>query len=278
MKQDRNVILVTGATGTVGRHLVDQLLQADQNVRALSRSPAAADLPDAVEVVSGDLTAPETLVPALDGVTGMHLIPIGGDDYTPLQTAPEIIELATEAGVQRVTVLTGTEDELAVVKAVEAAGIEWTHLRPAEFMANALEWAESIRREREVKAAFSDKPRAMIHEADIAAVAVTALLEEGNAGQTYRLTGPESLTRIEAIRTIGEEINRDIRFVELTPEQAREQMRALGIREEVIENVIEYESDPPEEAYTVLPTVEQVTDQPPRTFSQWTAEHAEAFL
>lgn len=277
MDRKQNVILVTGATGTVGHHLVDQLVQAGQPVRALTRNPAAANFPDEVKVVSGDLTAPETLVPALDGVTGMHLIPIGGDDYTPLQTAPEIIELATEAGVQRVTVLTGTDDELAVVKAVEAAGVEWTHLRPAEFMANALEWTESIRTEGEVQASFGDKPRAMIHEADIAAVAVTALLEDGHTGQTYTLTGPEALSRIEAVRTIGEEIGRDIRFVELTPEQAREQMRALGLQEESIEAVIEYETNPPEEAYTVLPTVEQVTGQPARTFAEWTAEHAEAF-
>lgn len=144
-------------------------------------------------------------------------------------------------------------------------------------MANALQWAESIRTEGEVQERFSTKQKAMIHEADVAAVAVTALLEDGHSGHTYKLTGPETLTRIEAVRMIGAEIDRDIQFVELTPEQARERMRAAGVHEDAIEDVIAYETNPPEEAYTVLPTVEQVTGQPARTFAQWTAEHAEAF-
>lgn len=274
---EQSRILVAGATGKVGGHVVDQLVRAGQRVRALTRNPAAANLPDGVEVVSGDLAAPETLLPALDGVTGMHLISFGDDGYAPLQTAPKVVELATKAGVRRVTVLTGTDDELAAAQAVEAAGVEWTHVRPSEFMANALYWAESIRAEGVVRAPFGGQLHAMIHEADVAAVAVTALLEDGHAGQTYTPTGPEALTRIEAVRTISDVIGRDIRFVELTEEQGREQLRESGYPDEVIEAVIEYGTNPPEEAYTVLPTVEQVTGRPPRTFAQWAAEHADDF-
>lgn len=274
---EQSRILVTGATGNVGGHVVDHLVRAGQRVRALTRSPAAANLPDGVEIVAGDPAAPETLLPALDGVTGMHLIAFSDDGYTPLQTAPEVIKLATQAGVRRVTVLTGTDDELAVARAVEDAGVEWTHLRPGEFMANALFWTESIRTEGVVRAPFGGQLHAMVHEADVAAIVATALLEDGHAGQTYTPTGPEALTRAETVRTIADVIGRDIRFVELTEEQGREQLRESGYPDEVIEAVIEYGANPPEAAYTVLPTVEEVTGTPARTFRQWAADHADDF-
>ena len=230
-----------------------------------------------MEIFAGDLAAPETLLPALDGVASMHLISFSDDGYTPLQTAPEVLELATQAGVGRVTVLTGTDDELAVARAVEAAGVEWTHLRPGEFMANALFWAESIRTEGVVRAPFGGQLHAMVHEADVAAVVVTALLEDGHAGKTYTTTGPAALTRAETVSTIADVIGRDIRFVELTEEQGREQLRESGYPDEVIEAVIEYGANPPEAAYTVLPTVEEVTGTPARTFHQWATDHADDF-
>lgn len=270
-------VLVTGATGTVGRHVVDQLLRSGRRVRALTRDPAQADLPAGVEIVGGDLTAPETLGPALERATALHLIAFGDSGYTPLANAPEILELATAAGVERVTVLTGTDDELAVLRAVEATDLEWTHLRPAEFMANALFWAESIKAEGVVRAPFGDKPHAMVDEADIAAVAVAALLEDGHAGRTYQLTGPAALTRAEVVRAIGHATGRELRFIELTEEQGREQLRASGFPDDVVEAVIDFGRNPPPEASTVLPTVEQVTGRPANPFANWAADHAEAF-
>ena len=270
-------ILVTGATGKVGRHVVDQLLRDGRRVRALTRDPAKADLPAAAEVVAGDLTAPETLAPALQGASAMHLIAFGDERYTPLANAAEVVELATRAGVRRITVLTGTDDELAVARAVEESGVEWTHLRPAEFMANALFWEPSIRTEGVVRAPFAHHPHAMVDEADVAAVAVSALREDGHSGRTYQLTGPAALSRADAVRTIGEAIGRELRFVELTEEQGREQLRAAGFPDDVVQAVIDYGRNPPPEAYTVVPTVEQVTGRPARTFAAWAAEHAGAF-
>ncbi len=269
-------ILVTGATGTVGRHVVDQLRQAGQRVRALTRNPAKASLPDGVEVVGGDLAAPETLGPALDGVTGLHLITFGGDDYATLQTGPEIVELAMKAGVRRVTVL-GGGGMGPVEQAVEDSDLEWTHLQPVEFMANTLHWAESIRAEGVVREAFGGRLSAMIHEADIGAVAATVLSEEGHAGKTYTLTGPEALTPPQMVHTIGAAIGRDLQFVELTEAQARARWRASGYPDEAIEFFVFVQRDTPPVGYTVVPTVERVTGRPARTFAQWAAEHAGAF-
>lgn len=270
-------ILVTGATGTIGRHVVAQLAAAGHHVRAVTRRRADARLPAGVEAVGADLTRPETLAPALDGATALHLIAIGGDDYAPLTTAPRIVDAAARAGVERITVLTGSDDELAVVRAVEASGVAWTHVRPLEFMANKLAWADSIRTEGVVRSGFADHRSALVHEADVAAVIAAALTGDGHAKQTYTPTGPQALTRVEAARVIADVIGRPVRFHELTEGEVRAGMAAQGLDPEVIDFVVGYEASPPPEAAVVLPVVEQVTGRPPRTFAEWVAEHADAF-
>ncbi|MEU6787774.1 NAD(P)H-binding protein [Nonomuraea angiospora] len=268
-------ILVTGATGTVGRQIVAQLVARGERVRALTRSPAAARLPGPVEVAYGDLTAPQTLGPALEGVTGLHLITVAGDDQAALQTGPELVELAAKAGVTRVSVLSSW-DECSVEEALRAGDLGWTQLRCVEFMTNALEWAESIREEGVVRV-FGNHAGAVVHEADIAAVAVAALVEEGHAGQSYLLTGPEALTPERRVRVIGEAVGREIRFEELSEARYRASMEAWGAGEELIEFAVRLGANPPDAASVVLPTVEQVTGRPGRTFAQWAVEHAATF-
>lgn len=269
-------ILVTGATGNVGRHLVDQLTRAGQRVRALTRDPARADLPAGVEVVAGDLAAPHTLASALDGATGLHLLAAGGDDYATLATGPDILKLAEQAGVRRVTVLWNGK-EGPTEQAVTASGLAWTRLYPVEFMSNALTWVESIKDEGVVREPYGTSLSAVIHEADIAAVAAAALTQDGHAGKTYTLTGPEALTIPQRVRAIGAAIGRELRYVELTEDEAVRRWREAGLSEEVVEMFREWYGNPPPVAYTVLPTVEHVTGRAPRTFAQWVAEHADAF-
>ncbi|HSX95896.1 MAG TPA: NAD(P)H-binding protein, partial [Streptomyces sp.] len=100
-------LLVTGATGTVGRQVVAELLARGHAVRALTRDASRAAFPAEVEVVQGDLAEPDSLVPALHGVTGVHLITFGGAYFAPLETGPRILELTRAAGVRRITVLHG---------------------------------------------------------------------------------------------------------------------------------------------------------------------------
>ncbi|MEU8297147.1 NAD(P)H-binding protein [Micromonospora sp. NPDC048909] len=280
-------ILVTGATGTVGGSLVRQLVAAGHEVRALTRdpaSPAAASLPRQVEVVPGDFATPRTLVPALRGVERMHLVAMDG--YGPLTTGPEILELARQAGVRRVTHLGHNDpsrddddpieaDHRPLHRAIENSGLEWTHLFPGEFMANTSEWAQSIRAEGVVRAPFGDWSSAMVHEADIAAVALVALTEDGHAGRTYWPTGPEPVRRRDVVRMLGEAIGREVRFDELTPEQAREHWQGW-YPEEVIEWFLTMGEHPDGNAW-VAPDVEEVTGRPGRTFRQWAADHADDF-
>ncbi|GAA3689435.1 NAD(P)H-binding protein [Nonomuraea antimicrobica] len=268
-------ILVTGATGTVGRQIVAQLVERGAHVRALTRNPSTASLPAGVEVACGDLAAPQTVAPALEGVTGLHLITFGGDDYAPLESGPELVELVAKAGVRRVSVLSSW-DETSVEAALRAGELGWTQLRCVEFMANALDWVDSIRDEGVVRV-FGNHPGAVIHEADIAAVAVTALVADGHAGETYDLTGPETLIPEQRVRLIGAAAGREIRFEELTEDGYRASMLAAGVGEDMIEFGVQLGANPPEMGLTVLPTVERVTGRPGHTFAQWAAEHAAAF-
>lgn len=271
-------ILVTGATGTIGRHITAQLAAAGHQVRALSRNPATAKFPEGVDAVAGDLTRPATLDAVFDGITAMHLISLGGDDYAPLTTAPAVLARAAAAGVRRVTVLTGTVDELAVFAAVRESGLEWTHIRPeAEFMANKLGWAASVARDGVVRAAFGETRSALVHEVDVAAVIAAALTEDGHGGASYSPTGPEALSRSGSARVIGEVLGKRIQFVELTRAQARQDMIAAGIDADTADFVLDHESDPPAGAMTPVGVVQAVTATQPRTFAEWVAEHAADF-
>ncbi|WP_176444685.1 hypothetical protein [Paenibacillus herberti] len=179
--------------------------------------------------------------------------------------------------MQRATVLwSGVKGP--VEEAVEASNLEWTYLQPSpEYMSNALVWTESIRSEGIVREPFGDSLDAMIHEADIGSVAATALTSVGHAGKIYSLSGPEVLTISEKVRMISAALGRDIQFVELSEEQAREHMRKKGAQDDVIEFVLGWKANPPESAYTVVPTVQQITGRPPRTFAQWVSEHVQHF-
>lgn len=264
--------LVAGATGTVGRQIVRQLAEAGHRVRALTRNPQNAEFPHNVEVAVGDLTDPESVAPALEGVTGLHLITFGGD--AALETGPQLVELARQAGVRRVSVLSGF-DRSGVEDALDASDLPWTWVRPMEFMANALEWTEAFRGG--AVQVFGNQPSAVVHEADIAAVVVAALTQDGHGGRTYLVSGPEALTTEERIGLLAKASGNPVDVEFLTEEQERARLAAQGWDQEYVEFAIMLGSNPPEEGGTVLPTVEQVTGRHARTFAQWAAEHAGKF-
>ncbi|WP_030770011.1 NAD(P)H-binding protein [Streptomyces sp. NRRL F-2664] len=270
-------ILVTGATGTLGRHVVERLRRAGQTVRALTRAPAeATGLPDGIEVVGGDLTKPQTLAAALDGVSAVHLLGATGHDHTPLRTGPQIMAMAAEAGVRRLTVLSaGEEGELG--QAVRNSGLEWTFIWPIDFMSNALGWSEAIRTAAEVREPYAHRRTASADETDVADVVATVLTGGGHAGRSLLVSGPEALTPIDKVSAIAAATGREIRFTELTDDQARRQWRAEGWPEEGIEFMLHMWATVPETVAEVTSVVEEVVGRPPRTFAQWAAAHADAF-
>ncbi|MGY2023846.1 NAD(P)H-binding protein [Nocardia gipuzkoensis] len=265
--------LVTGATGNTGRHVVGELVRRGERVRALTRNPTAAAriLPPDVELVAGTHTAPRMLDAALEGVNRLHVTVTAG----LAEAGPELVRRAVAAGVRRITVVWGGADGPAE-QAVADSGVEWTRLEPQEFMSNTLTWVESIRAEGVVREPY-DFPSALVHEADIAAVAAVALLDDGHSGRAYNLTGPQSLTPRERIEILCPAVGRDIAFVPITHEQAIDRLVATGVPRADAEYVIGWYAAPSEDSTTVVDTVERITGRPARTFSQWVAEHAERF-
>lgn len=267
-------ILVTGATGHVGRHLVEQLAAAGHPVRALTRDPAKARLPKGVEAVAGDFADPASLERALDGATGLHLMTAFGPKNETVPQSAQLASAAIEAGVKRVTLLwngfRGPVEEAF-------AALNPTELQPGEFMSNALTWAEEIKSEGVVREAFGHIGHAPVHEADIAAVAVVALTTDELAGQQLKLTGPEVLNLPDQIGAINDATGRDVRFEALNEDQGRLRMQALGYDEAAIDYVLGWRADPPAWTQRASDTVERVTGRPARTFADWAREHADAF-
>jgi uncharacterized protein YbjT (DUF2867 family) len=273
-------ILVTGATGNVGRLVVDELLAAGAHVRALTNNPARAALPAEVEVFDGYIGRPETLLPALDGIEVMYLAPLP-------KTVREVVRLAREAEVRRIVDLSSSEADAeaagdpsqwhyyAVEHAVEHSGIEWTHLRPGEFMTNLLGWADQIRATGVVRAPYANSANTYIALEDIAAVAARVLLEEGHTGKKYLLSGPENLKRIELARLIGEAIGREVSFEEQPHEEALAEMtQSMGDFAswylDGMAQLVGYQMVP-------APTVQAITGRPGMTFSQWATKYASHF-
>ncbi len=271
-------ILVTGATGNVGRPLVAQLLAEGHEVRALTRDPGGAALPAGAEVVPGNLTDRDSLARACAGVTAVHLITFGGD-YQPLTNGKEIVSLALDAGVRQVTVLKGDVDRSPLETEIAGSPLGWTFLGPAEFMSNTLEWAPSIRAAGEVRTGFPTARSAMIHDGDIAAVAAAVLTSPSpvHHGREYWLSGPEVLTPVSQVEILGEVLGRPLSFVALSRDEVVAQWRAEGYRDADIEFFLAMRLSPPEVGSTVQPTVEQVSGRPARTFREWAAENRAAF-
>lgn len=265
-------ILVTGATGNVGRLVVDSLLALGaRNVRALTVNPARAALPPSVDVFTGNLSRPSSLLGALDGVELMYLAPM-------VETCDEVCRMAAAAGVRHIVDLAGVTGSpwQAVERAVEASGVEWTHLEAGEFMTNTQMWAPQIKTGDEVRDHGGESATAVIALEDIADVAARVLLDGGHPGKSYELTGPASVTRRALVAQIGEALGRDLRYLDLPLDEAvafyAPTMGAdtaawyFGDRSLLVEH-----PQPP------VTTVANVLGRPATTFATWARRHAEEF-
>jgi uncharacterized protein YbjT (DUF2867 family) len=278
--------LIVGATGTVGRQVISEIVATGAQVRALARNPAAARFPPQVEVVRGDLTVPETLDSCLDGVDAVFLVWTA----TAATVTPALERITRHA--RRIVYLSAplkTAHPLfqqpnplremfeQIERLIETSGLEWTFLRPGMFAANALSWwAPQIRAGDAVRWPYLAAPTAPIDERDIAAVAVRALCEDGHAGAEYVLTGPQSLSQFEQVSTIGRVIGRSLRIEEISPDEARRELLRIGPVVAVNMLLDAWAAAIGQPAH-VTSTVAEITGAPPRTFLEWVTDHAGEF-
>jgi uncharacterized protein YbjT (DUF2867 family) len=265
------MILVTGATGNVGREVVNLLLDGGAHV------------------VCGDPSRPQTLTSALRGVEAVFVSPRALGDTTAGAATAALLELAAEQGAQRVVPLSAVTVEYgggyqrfadafkAVEDAARASGLQWTILRSTDYASNSLAWVPQIRSTGVVYGAYGDGATSTIHERDVAAVSALALMDAAHAGHTYVLTGPQSLTQRDRVHLIGEAIGKEVRWEEVSPQQAHQAMLAQGLPEDVPDRLLGYWSDLVQQPGPSSPTVEQVLGRPALTFAEWAVEHAAAF-
>ena len=283
-------VLVIGATGRVGRLVVDELLHAGVTVRALTRRPEQAALPVDAELVVGDLTAPASLDVPLDGVRAVFLV------WTaPIATASDVIaRLATSTPgesrrivhlssphqtphpfFQQPNALRAVHAELE--RLLAAATRDLVILRPGMFASNALFWwAPQIRNGNAVRWPYGAAETAPVDERDVAAVATRALLDDRHVGGDYVLTGPESLSQAAQVHAIGDAIGRPIRFEELSPDEFRRETAATW-PDAVTEMLLgAWHATLGHRAY-VTSAIEDIVGSPARTFFQWAADNAALF-
>ncbi|MER7439525.1 SDR family oxidoreductase [Micromonospora avicenniae] len=278
------MILVTGATGNVGRRVVKRLLAAGYGVRAITRDPSRAKLPEGVEAVAADLADPETMRPHLDGVQAVFLIWPFVDPAAAAQLAPRVADVLASAGSPRVVYVSAATAEAdpdsfwaVVERVITASGLPWTMLRPTGIATNTLGWAASIRAEGVVRWPYGAAARSMVHEDDIAAVAVEALTSDRHDKQTYVLSGPETVTQADQVRIIGEAIGRDLHWQDV-PDQAIRPMLAMAMGSPAFADAaLASWAALVESPEQVTGDVTAVLGRPARTFAQWAADHATHF-
>ncbi|WP_405922555.1 NAD(P)H-binding protein [Streptomyces sp. NBC_00035] len=279
------MILVTGATGTVGRAVAERL-PAGPGLRLMARDPARITGGGAAaERVAGEYGDPRSLARALAGVRTAFLVTArvgGGDDAA-------FVGAARMAGVRRVVKLSaaavldeGADDLITRwqregEELLRASGMEWTLLRPRAFMSNALSWAASVRSEGTVRALYGGSGNACVDPRDVAEAAVRVLTEEGHASRAYTLTGPEAVTAAAQTEQLGRLLGVGLRFEELSVGQARAVL-AGRYPAPVVEALLQSAQRQYAGAKAgVGDGVAALTGRPAGTFTAWARDHLAAF-
>lgn len=280
------MIVVTGATGNVGRSLVGTLAAAGEKVRATSRRISAQDVPEGADWRRADLADAESLRSTFDGARALFL-QSGGASAHRLSPA-DLLDVAKAGGVERVVLLSSqgvvTRPDSpshgmlmrSIEDAVRQSGMEWTILRPGGFASNTYAWAESVRTSRTVAAPFGDVGLPVVDPADIAEVAAAALREPGHTEHVYELTGPSLITPREQTEALAAALDTPIHFTEQTHAEAHAQLLHF-MPAPVADTTLAILGEPTPAESRVSPDVERVLGRAPHTYAEWARRNGAAF-
>jgi uncharacterized protein YbjT (DUF2867 family) len=280
------MILVTGATGTIGREVVRLLAGRGGPARAMTRNPAKTPLPAGIEVVRGDFDDPQSLADAVTGVEALFMLDAPGPWIAQHDRA--VLAAARAAGVRRVVKLSaiGTGERtgkvgnwhLAGEQALRAGDGEWTVLRPSSFASNALHWAPMVCAGQPIPNPFGTGTQGVVDPWDVAEVAVRALTSDNHAGQVLTLTGPELLSVADMAGQLGELLGRTVTTIDVPLDAYRDGMLARGIDPAFVDVAVDGASLIAAGGNARLTDdVAQALDRPPRTFATWAYDHRDAF-
>jgi uncharacterized protein YbjT (DUF2867 family) len=273
------MILVSGATGKVGRSVVTNLLERGAPVRALVRDPQNTDLPSRAEIAVGHYDRFETVAPALVGARGLFLM-------APVQAlaahTAKMVAAAKQADVRKIVLLSSLSVEMdhgnayraeheAAEALVKGSGCDWTILRAGELASNTLSWAKSIRSSRTVRPFVRNDASARIDPFDIGAVAAEAFYGKGHSKRTYALTGSEATTPQQCTEILGELLGVELQFSQMSDEEANNAWVALFGDTPQARQLIATLREPNLPWLGVRDTTSTLLRRPARTYRQWAA-------
>lgn len=279
------MILVTGATGTIGGYLVDRLCRAGAPVRALVRSPERADVLNGYDchTAIGRFEDPDSLDAALEGVDRVFLASPAGPEQARLEG--QVVEAVRRAGGPHVVKLAalGVDDPASPVRILQQhrevvsalEGVPHTVLAPNGFFQNLLASAASVQ-QGVLPAAAGDAAVSLVDGRDVAAVAAHVLTTDGHEGATYTVTGPVAVTGAEVAAALSELLGREVTARDVGPDDLRGAMQ--GADPWLVEGLVELN-----QAYragagaVVTDEVRKATGEPARPVEAFLRDHLAAF-
>lgn len=279
------MILITGASGNVGKEVLNQTVQIGLRVRAGFQSVSKASVPSGVEIAMVDYKQPETLREALKGVDRVFLVGPPTAQLPALER--KAMDVIKESGVRKVVKLSamGGRDALFPAQHAESEDyirscrVPYTFLRPNGFMQNMINYnAPSINTQNAFYGSEGEGRVSHIDIRDVAAVAVKVLTEDGHIGRAYTLTGPEPLTNGEIASLLSEALGRKIQYINLPPPQLRQALLSAGVPEWSVDAALDLQRFYREgKAATVTEDVEQILGRKPIHFSHFARDYRFAF-
>lgn len=278
------MILVTGATGTVGSQIVAELTRGGQPVRVLTRSREKANIfGPTVDVVIGNLDEPASLIPAMKDVERFFLL------TSKTQQDTNALEIARSAGVKHVVKLSTQEAGWTPVEGhghwhkereelIKNSGLTWTFLRPCMFMNFMYACAGTIRAEGVIYTAGGEGKLSPIDPRDVSAVAAAALTKPGHENVGYELTGPEILNFNDMAEILTRVLGRTIRHVGISDEAQGAVFAKMGLPKYSVDGLVETFTLIRKGRFAHMTSdVEKATGVKPRSFETWARDNARAF-
>src|SRR5829696_4407350 len=287
---NKGKFLITGPTGNVGSALLNHLGSTDADLRVLTRDESKAQgMRDrGVEVVLGDFLEPETLGPALEGVSTVFLLTPIHPEQVPQAT--NVIEAAKESGndprIVRVSVHQASHEAPTRISRQHAeiedklvsSGLPYTFLRPQSFMQNTLMAAPTVASQGRILQPMKDGRLGMIDARDIGEVAAKILTENGHEDEAYTLTGPAAISFYDVAEALSEVLDKEVGYVSIPPERAKEAMLNRGIPEWVADSLNEY-AKAHSEGYSDWTTdhFERLTGHPATSYEEFASDFKRVF-
>ena len=284
-------VLVIGATGNVGTHVVNALVGQGTATRIITRNPerAAALFPAGVDIIEGDTVDESVLMASLDGVDAVFLLTFHGRDMAEVQlriiralrrTTVKIVKLSGTSSAIRPDGPYACRLHWEIEEILKGTGMPHVIVRPNAFMQTMINqiMLPAIQTTGKMPNAVGQAGLSLIDARDIGAVSATVLTKPDWDGQTLVLTGPRAVTFPEIASLIGDIRGRSIETLEITPDDVRVSLIGRGMAEWEAEHFQEmYQVFRNGESSYVTSDVEVVTGRPPRTIEDYLLGEREAF-